>query len=145
MDHSLPGSSAHGILQTRILERVTIPFSRGSPQARGWIHNSWVSCICSRVLYHSWKSSITAESGFLKEEIVRRCWVLQRGEKKSPTHGFKCFQGTTICFLLRSNLTARVAVGEGSPHGKMTWLLALIFNPSDFTCYLGFSPWMQCQ
>ena len=35
MDQSLPGSSAHGILQTRILERVTIPFSRGSPQARG--------------------------------------------------------------------------------------------------------------
>ena len=28
MDCSLPGSSVHGILQARILERVTIPFSR---------------------------------------------------------------------------------------------------------------------
>ena len=28
MDCSLPGCSAHGILQTRILERVVIPFSR---------------------------------------------------------------------------------------------------------------------
>ena len=28
--HSLPGSSVHGILQTRILEWVAIPFSRGS-------------------------------------------------------------------------------------------------------------------
>ena len=27
MDCSLPGSSVHGILQTRILERVAVPFS----------------------------------------------------------------------------------------------------------------------
>ena len=30
MDCSLPGSSVHGILQARILERVAISFSRGS-------------------------------------------------------------------------------------------------------------------
>ena len=30
MDYSWPGSSVHGILQARILEWVTIPFSRGS-------------------------------------------------------------------------------------------------------------------
>ena len=30
MDCSLPGSSVHGISQTRILEWVAIPFSRGS-------------------------------------------------------------------------------------------------------------------
>ena len=30
MDCSLPGSSAPGILQARVLERVAIPFSRGS-------------------------------------------------------------------------------------------------------------------
>ena len=29
-----PGSSAHGILQARILEWVVIPFSRGSSQPR---------------------------------------------------------------------------------------------------------------
>ena len=29
-----PGSSVHGILQTRILERVAMPFSRGSSQPR---------------------------------------------------------------------------------------------------------------
>ncbi|CAM9632051.1 unnamed protein product [Rangifer tarandus platyrhynchus] len=34
MDCSLPGSSVHGILQTRILEWVAIPFSRGSSQPR---------------------------------------------------------------------------------------------------------------
>ena len=30
MDYSPPGSSVHGILQTRILVWVAIPFSRGS-------------------------------------------------------------------------------------------------------------------
>ena len=34
MDYSLLGSSLHGILQTRILEWVAIPFSRGSFQPR---------------------------------------------------------------------------------------------------------------
>ena len=34
IDHSLPGSSVHGILQARILEWVAIHFSRGSSQPR---------------------------------------------------------------------------------------------------------------
>ena len=34
MDCSTPGPSVHGILQARILERVAIPFSRGSSQLR---------------------------------------------------------------------------------------------------------------
>ena len=34
MDYSLPGFSAHGILQARILECATIPFSRGSSWPR---------------------------------------------------------------------------------------------------------------
>ena len=38
MDCSLPGSSVHGILQGRILEWITFPFSRGSfwPRDRTW-------------------------------------------------------------------------------------------------------------
>ena len=34
MDYSLPAFSVHGNLQARILERVAIPFSRGSSQPR---------------------------------------------------------------------------------------------------------------
>ena len=34
MDCSLPGSSAHGIFQARVLEWVAISFSRGSSQPR---------------------------------------------------------------------------------------------------------------
>ena len=37
---SPPGSSVHGILQTRILEWVTMPSSRGSSQPRDWTRNS---------------------------------------------------------------------------------------------------------
>ena len=36
MDHSLPGSSVHGISLTRILESVAIPFSRGSSGPMHW-------------------------------------------------------------------------------------------------------------
>ena len=42
MDCSLPGSSVHGILQVRILEWVTIPFSSGSSWPRD---QTQVSCI----------------------------------------------------------------------------------------------------
>ena len=48
MDYSPPGSSVHsihGILQARILEWVTIPFSRGSSKSRD---QTQVSCIAGR-------------------------------------------------------------------------------------------------
>ena len=45
MDCSRPGSSVHGILQTRVLEWVVISFSRGSSPPRDWTH---VSCIAGR-------------------------------------------------------------------------------------------------
>ena len=47
MDCSLPGSSVHWIFQARILEWVTISFSRGSSQPRDW---TGVSCIAGRLL-----------------------------------------------------------------------------------------------
>ena len=45
MDYSLPGSSNHGIFQARILEWVSISFSKRSSRPRDWTHVSWVSCI----------------------------------------------------------------------------------------------------
>ena len=52
VDHSLPGSSVHRILQARILEWVAVPFSRGSSQARDRTRISYVSCTGRQVLYH---------------------------------------------------------------------------------------------
>ena len=48
MDCSPPGSSVCGIPQTRTLEEVAIPFSRGSPWPWDW---TWVSCIGRQILY----------------------------------------------------------------------------------------------
>ena len=50
-DCSPPGSSAHGILQARILEWVAIPFSRGSSPTQGLNLCFYVSCFGRQVLY----------------------------------------------------------------------------------------------
>ena len=58
IDHTLPGSSVHEILQARILEGVAMPSSRGSspgrrskPRERTQV--SYVSCIGKRVVEKS--------------------------------------------------------------------------------------------
>ena len=45
LNPSLPVSFVHGILQARILERVAMPFSRGSSQPRNQTDVSCVYCI----------------------------------------------------------------------------------------------------
>jgi len=52
MDCSPPGSSVHGILQARILEWVTISYSRGSSQPRDQTDISCGSCTGRWVVYH---------------------------------------------------------------------------------------------
>ena len=52
LDCSPPGSSVHGILQARTLEWVAMPSSRRSSRPRDRTHNSYISCIGRRVLYH---------------------------------------------------------------------------------------------
>ena len=54
IDYSLPGSSAHGILQARTLEWVAISFSRGSSQLR---NQTQVSHIPGR-FFTIWKGSL---------------------------------------------------------------------------------------
>ena len=44
MDSSSPGSSVHGILQARMLERIDMPSSRGSFQTQGSAHSSPINC-----------------------------------------------------------------------------------------------------
>ena len=52
VDYSPPGSSVHGIGQTRILEWVAISSSRGFSQLRDQTQVSWLSCIGRRILHH---------------------------------------------------------------------------------------------
>jgi len=52
MDCRPPGSSVHGILQTRTLKWVVTPSSRRSSWPRDWTHISYISCTGRWVLYH---------------------------------------------------------------------------------------------
>ena len=54
MDYSPPGSSAHGILQTGILEWVAIPFSRGSSQPRNQTQVSSIAGSWPQKGYFMW-------------------------------------------------------------------------------------------
>ena len=66
MDCSPPGSSVHGIFQTRVLEWVATSFSRGSSQPRDRTH---ISCIGKWVLYCwvTWEAPVNLPKGkFLK-------------------------------------------------------------------------------
>ena len=73
MDCSPPGSSVHGILQTRILEWVAMPSSRGSSQPRDRTHVSYISCIAWQVLYHQHKlgSQLYPYSGMFYSAVNR--------------------------------------------------------------------------
>ena len=52
MKCKLPGSSVHEILQARILEWVSMLFSRGSSGPRGHAHTSCIFGIGTQAVYH---------------------------------------------------------------------------------------------
>ena len=74
MDYSPPGSSAHGILQAKILEWVAMPSSRDLPHA-GIKPLSHVSCIGRWVLYHQHHlgSSDECISTYIHTHTQRSC------------------------------------------------------------------------
>ena len=70
MDCSPPDSSVHGILQARILEWVTYPFSRGSFQPR---NQTGVSCLAGRFLWQiSFKGGCDTFWKFLLLHLVAK-------------------------------------------------------------------------
>ena len=77
MDRSLPGSSVHGILHTRILQWVAISFSRGSSQPRHRIHISHVSCTGRQVLYHKCHLGNPMSLYSLAIQIVEKVEILE--------------------------------------------------------------------
>ena len=77
----LPGSSVHGIHQTRILEWIAIPFSRGSSWPRDWTQ---VSCIAG-IFFTVWANR-EALLLFPQSQItcVFRCnFILQKSSELS--------------------------------------------------------------
>ena len=52
VDYNPPGSSVHGFLQARIVERAAAPSSRGSSQSRDQTCVCYISCIGGQIIYH---------------------------------------------------------------------------------------------
>ena len=73
MDYSPPGSSVHDISQARILEWVSISFSRRSSWPRVQTH---VSCIGRQILYHwaTWEALI--EGFYAAAKSLQSCPTL---------------------------------------------------------------------
>ena len=69
-DCSPPGSSVHGILQARILERIVISFFRGSSQPRD---QPWVSCIAGRFF----NNDATRQAQFSQSGGLRMSFILE--------------------------------------------------------------------
>ena len=70
MDCSPSGSSAHGILQARILEQVAMPSSRGSSRSRA---GTWVSCIGRQILYR-----LSHQGSPKPVQSILRCIIFSR-------------------------------------------------------------------
>ena len=66
MDCSLPGRSLHGILQARVLEWVTVSFSRGSSWPRD---RTWVSRIPGR-RFNLWANAFVHSEASLRTKLV---------------------------------------------------------------------------
>ena len=95
------GSSAHGIFQGRILEWVTISFSRGSSQPRKWTYISFVSYICGHILYHQChlgSPDICCRSQVINVSTKLKCdstWRWQWGKKDEQSgHKLKCIEAS---------------------------------------------------
>ena len=76
MDCNLPGFSVHGIFQARILERVAIPFSRGSSGPR----DQWASLVAQTVknlpvMQETWVPSLVWEDP-LEEKMATHSSIL---------------------------------------------------------------------
>ena len=89
MDCSPPGSSVHGVSQARILEWVSIFFSRGSFQSRGGTH---ISCSAVDSLPLKYLGGPNVNSFFVPNSIEKpkglgKCCskIVRQSEKVSST------------------------------------------------------------
>ena len=91
MDCGPPGSSVHGVLQARILERIAIPFSRGSSWSRDW---NLFSCIAGRFFLPSEPPGKPQRWGqkCIKKKIISSWSVFPLQRKGDPGEGNRSFE-----------------------------------------------------
>jgi len=111
----LPGSSVHGILQTRILEWVVMPSSKGSSQPRDQTHISNVSCIgraCSLPLVPPGKSLLNSSVVLVTQSCLNLCDPIDCIPPGSSVHG-----------ILQARILAWIAIpffkGSSWPRDRM--------------------------
>ena len=115
MDYSPPGSSVHGILQTRILEWVAIPSSRGSSWPRDRI----------------WVSSMHADS--LPSEPWGKTQRLYCGHLKAqPQHPLEFYS----TFILLNKIDSVLIVLNKSDQGGRKGKSCLLCNLPGWGCWI---------
>ena len=113
VDYSPPGSSVHGILQTKILEWVAISFSRGSSWPRNWTQVSrivgrhftiWVTkdvrwvklCDSLSILWHclslEWEWKLTFSSPVATAEFSKFADIVSAALSQHHLLGFETVQ-----------------------------------------------------
>ena len=96
IDCSPPGSSVHGISQARILEWVTLSFSRRSSQPKEWTHISYIG---RWVPYHWATSSVQFSS------VIQSCPTLQPHElQHARPSSTNIISPQNIYFFLRGSI-----------------------------------------
>ena len=99
MDHSLPHSSVHGILQARILEWVAITFSRGSSRPRDQARVSHIAGI----FFTNWvtREALVAFSSTANFKDMEISKIFEMANfKVMETYTLSLCSGTATCFFL---------------------------------------------
>ena len=108
VDSHPPGSSVHGILQTRILEWVTIPFPRGSSPPRDQTQVTHIACslyiIFNKYLLNEWNRDwgLICLAGIAIKQIIVKLKDMKGGkrEQKPAAAAAKSLQS---CLTVRSH------------------------------------------
>ena len=117
-DCSPSGSSVHGILQARGLERVAVFFSRRSSRPRDQTHVSCVSCTSRQVLHHQRHlgSPRSPEPGSPPSLCTRgEDWESRRA---SASLGFSFYKKKTYCPSPTLNITKHKKSGTSSSSSR---------------------------
>ena len=88
MDYSLLGSSVHGILQARVLQWVSISFSRGSSRPRDQTRVSCTVGRCFTILSHQ---GSLVEAGASSKSLESTSWLVCLWTDNGP-YFFFCVQ-----------------------------------------------------
>ena len=124
VDCSPPGSSVHGIFQTRILEWVSISCSRGSSWPKDQTSVSWVSCMAGGFFTtmpseKSWSCWLRVRIQFLGKQVrSEKCLVSQSHSVMSDScDPIDCIpQGSSVHGILQARILEWVVISFSKHH-----------------------------